>query len=112
MKKKEQQDAFSKVVELAKAEFGEYKEELEGYEKGSYSGGGEIFWSEEVVPITELQANDDYGMPSDEDVRKRLQSNDQYYWYDGQQYVIAKRMRVVNRGWQLHLYDLIKQFAN
>jgi hypothetical protein len=97
--------ALNHLIELAKIEFGEYREEIIGYEKGEYIG-NDIFWSDEILSLSELQKNDEYGMPSDKDIFNRQNSSEQYYWY-GNNFVIAKRVKILNEGWQIKLLKTI-----
>jgi hypothetical protein len=103
-----QDNVLSNLIELAKDKYGEYKEELIGYELGYYDG-FETHWSDEIVPLDKLKSVDDfYGSPSSEDIENRRLSNAQYYWYgDNNQYCIAKIVKVLNKGWKTELLNLI-----
>ena len=98
---------ISRLVELAKAEYGEYKEEIIGYELG-YCDGIETYWSEEVYPLDELKPDDFYGEPTKNDIENRKLSDEQYFWYgEKNEYCIAKRVKVLNRGWKIQLLHII-----
>ena len=99
---------LTRLTELAKAEFGEYKEELIGYEMG-VNCHTEVIWSGNVFFLEQLTQEDDaYGEPTRIDLMNRERSNEEFYWYDDYQYVIARRVKVTNKGWKLMLLDLVR----
>ena len=98
---------ISRLVELGKVEYGEYEEEVIGYELG-YCDGIETYWSEDVLPLDELKPDDFYGEPTMKDVENRKLSDEQYFWYgERNEYCIAKRVKVLNRGWKIELLHFI-----
>jgi len=103
----EQPVVISRLIEWAKDKYGEYKDEVIGYELG-YCDGIETYWSEEILPLEKLLPDDFYGEFTKENVEQRKLSNEQYFWYgEKNEYCIAKRVKVINRGWKIELLYLI-----
>ncbi len=100
---------FRILVDLAKKYFGEYKEEILGYEL-MYCDGYENYYSEEILQANDLlNVKDDfYGIPNAKDIEDRLNSNQEYFWYDNHTYAIIKRFKVINKGWKMEIIELIQ----
>jgi hypothetical protein len=100
---------ISLLVIQSKKEYGEYLEEIIGYEKGELIG-NEIFWNDEILPLNRLNDNDDFGDPTSEDLTNRKLSNEEYFWYgEHNEYCIAKRVKVLNAGWKTELLNIINK---
>lgn len=106
-KQLEQPVVISRLIEWAKDKYGEYIDDVIGYELG-YCDGIETYWSEDILPLDKLKPDDFYGEFTKEDIENRRLSDDQYFYYgEKKEYCIAKRVKVINRGWKIELLHLI-----
>ena len=106
-------DVISRLVELAKAEYGEFEQEFVGYKVGSYWT--EVYEWADIDLITQEQMdsfkNNDTELNnivgiSMKELHHLLETDLQYYNFDDN--ISVKRCyKVVNKGWKRELLHLI-----
>jgi len=92
----------SRLVELAKTEYGEFKQEFIGYKVGNRWVDD---WDMDTVPFEKIKDEDDY--ITDKDLENLSKSTDEFFYCQDNSVIIRRCYSVINKGWKRELLHLI-----
>jgi hypothetical protein len=100
-------DLLKQLQEIATLAFGEYEDELIGYELG-HNAYTEIIWTEEVIDAKDIERYycKNYDI-TPEDIKNLLACEEEDFWCCDNTIIIAKRIKVLNKGWKTELKQII-----
>jgi hypothetical protein len=96
---------ISRLVELAKAEYGEFKQEFIGYKVGNQWIDD---WDFDVIPFEKIKDESTYINPiTDKDLENLSKSIDEFFYCEDNSVIIRRCYNVINKGWKRELLHLI-----